>query len=494
MTLAAKDSGHELLHDPGRVIARLFRPGDSTPGGTSRTELVLRRVLRASPAQIAAQAATIREAFGDRHPFLEQMLQENAVMVRGCDAPLLSDDVAVVVGASFTAEYAVEGAALCNPSAVVHPDQSALLPGQLRVLMSVRSIGESHLSSIQFCEALVGPGETWTFLPREAPLRLPSVAPGEWSRGHLLRALEHDGRTDELVRSVGQVLPVTVHSDDVEVALQGLAGPLIHHIDARTQIDAIRMTVSSAYVAEFAEDSPISARVLLPVADEERLGMEDARFVEVHDGDTAEYRATYTAYTGSAIASRLITTSDFRTFAIHRLTGPPTRTKGMALFPRRVDGHLLALTRGDGESISISRSDDGLDWGVEEEVYAPEELWDVVQSGNCGPPIETAEGWLVLTHGVGPMRVYSIGVILLDLDDPRRVRATLPGPLIEPRGEDRRGYVPNVVYSCGGLIHDGTLWIPHGVGDDRVRVASVPLADLFAAMTWVWTAVEDTPT
>jgi predicted GH43/DUF377 family glycosyl hydrolase len=215
------------------------------------------------------------------------------------------------------------------------------------------------------------------------------------------------------------------------------------------------------------------------------MGVEDARFVAFHHDDSVDYRATYTAYDGQSAASRLIITTDFRTFATHRLTGGPTRAKGMALFPRPVGGEMLALGRGDGETISLSRSVNGLDWTAEEQVYPPTALWEVVQSGNCGPPMETPEGWLVLTHGVGPMRVYSIGAIVLDRDDPTRVLAVLPEPLLVPSGADRIGYVPDVVYSCGGIVHDETLWIPHGVGDDRIRVASVPLSELFEAMTWV---------
>jgi predicted GH43/DUF377 family glycosyl hydrolase len=222
----------------------------------------------------------------------------------------------------------------------------------------------------------------------------------------------------------------------------------------------------------------------MPVAEEERHGVEDARFVRFvpDDGLPPDFRATYTAYDGQAIASRLLITRDFRTFEVQRLTGPPTHAKGMALFPRPVNGTLLALSRGDGESISLTRSADGLDWEPEQPLYGPARLWEAVQSGNCGSPLETPDGWLVLTHGVGPMRTYRIGAILLDLDDPERVIATLPVPLIEPNGPLAAGYVPNVVYTCGAIIHDGVLWIPYGVGDQRIRVASVGLDPLLGAM------------
>jgi predicted GH43/DUF377 family glycosyl hydrolase len=485
MTVVADDAGVELLADHERVVARLFRPGDAIPGGRSRTETVMNRVLSVPAETIPGHAKRIVEDFGDRHAHLTELLAGNAAMIRGSDAEPLSDELTIVLGAAFTAEFAVEGAALCNPSAVPHPDQGGLEPGQLRVLVSVRSIGESHLSSIQFCEAIIGRGREWSFLPRATPLRLPTIAPGVWTKGHFLKALERHGVVSELVRSVAQALPDTFLGNAIEDALLRLPKPLLQLPGARGELDVIWTMANSEYEATFPEDSELTSRVLMPVADQERMGMEDARFVAFHGDDSDEYRATYTAYDGQSAASRLITTTDFRTFAVHRLTGGPTRAKGMALFPRPVGGELLALGRGDAESISLSRSFDGLDWATEELVYPPTALWEVVQSGNCGPPIETPEGWLVLTHGVGPMRVYSIGAIVLDRDDPTLVRAILAEPLLVPKGADRTGYVPDVVYSCGGIVHDETLWIPHGVGDDRIRVASVPLRDLFAAMTWV---------
>jgi predicted GH43/DUF377 family glycosyl hydrolase len=485
VTTLSEDAGVELLAAHERVVARFFRPGDAVPGGPSRTESVINRVLSTPAESVPALAAGIIEDFGDRHHRLVDLLVENAAMVRGSHASPISQDLAVVLGAVFTAEYAVEGAALCNPSAVHHPDQSGLQTGELRVLLSMRSIGESHLSSIQFCEAIVGPDATWTFLPRSAPLRTPAVGPGTWTKQHFLKALERRGQVGELVRSIGQALPDTFAGSAIEDALQKLPSQLLLLSGSRAQIDMIGAMARSTYCATFPDDSDVTARVLLPVADEERSGMEDARFVGFRDEETEDYRATYNAYDGQAATPRLITTTDFRTFEVHRLTGGPTGAKGMALFPRPVGGEQLALGRGDGETISLSRSSDGLDWSTEEPVYRPQATWEVVQSGNCGPPIETPEGWLVLTHGVGPMRVYSIGAILLDLADPTQVLAILPDPLVVPSGENRTGYVPDVVYSCGGIVHDETLWIPHGVGDDRIRVASVPLYELFGAMTWL---------
>lgn len=484
MSPLATDVGVELRPDPSRVVARLFLPGESTPGSTSRTEVVLDRVLAAPPAETAEMARDVLETFQSRHTDLRRVLIGNAALVRRPDAAPLDEDVSIVVGAVFTSESAVEGAALCNPSVVRHPDQTGLEPGALRVVLSLRAIGESHVSSIEFCEAVIGPDRRWEFLPREVPLELPATSEGSWSKEHFVRALERGGRTDDVARTVTQTLRMTFTSEAVDVAVQSLPAALLQHPDSWAQLTTLRVIARSAYRSVFDESTSLSRRVLMPVAEEERHGVEDARFVRFvpDDGLPPDYRATYTAYDGQAIASRLLTTRDFRTFEVQRLTGPPTHAKGVALFPRPVNGTLLALSRGDGESISLTRSADGLDWEPEQPLYGPARLWEAVQSGNCGSPLETPDGWLVLTHGVGPMRTYRIGAILLDLDDPARVIATLPVPLIEPNGPLAAGYVPNVVYTCGAIIHDGVLWIPYGVGDQRIRVASVELESLLDAM------------
>ncbi len=481
MTLDIRDAGVELRPDAARVVASLFLPGESTPGSMSRTERVIGRVLALPPDALAAAATELEADFGDRHPGLAGLLLANAEKVES-EPP--HGALGIILGAAFTAETAVEGAALCNPSVVPHPDQSGVPVGALRVVVSLRSIGEGHTSSISFCSAVIGPGPVWAFDPRELPLVRAAITDGEWDVDHLRRALERDGEQTEVTHSVIQRLPKRVRRADIERAIHELPGEFFARAESRSRVEAIFVIARSAYEAEFPADSTLSRRVLLPVADEERNGLEDARFVRFVDDDGGvEYRASYTAYDGRSITSRLIATTDFRRFRIHRLTGPPARTKGMALFPRRVGGRLLALTRDDGESILLAASEDGFDWGEGTMVATPDRVWEVVQSGNCGSPIETDRGWLVLTHGVGPMRRYSIGAMLLDLDDPGRVVARLESPLLEPDGAMQDGYVPNVVYSCGGLVHDGMLWLPHGIGDGRVRVVSVPLDALLDAMT-----------
>ena len=286
---------------------------------------------------------------------------------------------------------------------------------------------------------------------------------GDWSRKHFGRALEHEGHLTDLANAVLSELPERFTVAELEYALLELPDQLSTRPDSRGPTQAMRDMASSAYRADFTPDTPLSARMLLPVAAEENHGMEDARFVRFTDADgVVGYRATYTAYDGHDIAPRLITSPDLSEFAIHRLTGSGAHNKGMALFPRLVGGHHLALSRTDGENISLARSTDGVIWDDVGIVHRPTELWELVQLGNCGAPIETDRGWLVLTHGVGPLRTYSLGALLLDLDDPSRVIGRSTEPLLQPVGDRRDGYVPRVVYSCGGIAHRGTLWIPMG--------------------------------
>lgn len=416
----------QLLPDPRRVIARLFLPA-AEPGAPSREAATVTRILALPENVVQVEADRLLVGFSPRHRDLRGMLAAHTAIVASqlpdLDLTGLSSARALLVGACFTAEYAVEGAALCNPSAVAHPDQSGLDPGQLRVGVSLRGIGEGHLSSIGFATAVVGADGTWTFDRRDLP------------------------------------------------AVAGTADPAAG---------------DGAWQVGFPPDTDLSQEVLLPAAPEESNGLEDARFVRFTDDDgTVDYRGTYTAYDGRRITPRLLRSTDLRTFTSSRLTGPAARNKGMALFPRTVHGRQLALCRADGVSNSLSSSADGLTWDQPRPVEEPERSWELVQIGNCGSPIETDRGWLVLTHGVGAMRTYSIGVILLDLDDPSVMIGRLDEPLLRTSPDERDGYVPQVVYSCGGLVHDGTLWVPHGIGDVRIGVVRADLTEVLDAMTAV---------
>ncbi len=474
----------DLRADPERVIARLYLPGEESPDTQSRTSHVVARVLALPEDRIERLAARLVEEFADRHNNYTDQLDEHAAIIGSHlrQTPVMSRARKQVMGASFTAEYAVEAAALCNPSAVLHPDQSGLRAGQARLALSLRAIGEGHVSSLGFAAAVIGPGATWAFEPRESPA-VPGISmPAQWARDHLRAVLADEGQVDELTHNVLAGLPEVFTASEVERVLADAHPELLTRPSAMASIEVLRRVMASAYEVSFPADLGLSQQVIFPSTIEERNGIEDARFVRFHDDGQVDYRATYTAYDGQQIAPRLLISPDLRTFRAHRLAGPAARNKGMALFPRRIDGRHWALCRSDGENTSVATSFDGRIWGRPTLVQRPQASWEVVQVGNCGSPIETDRGWLVLTHGVGPMRTYAVGAILLDLNDPTRVRCRLAEPLLEAGVDERDGYVPNVVYSCGGVVHDGRLWLPYGISDSRIGVAWASIDELLDAM------------
>ena len=481
----ARRTGDELRPDPARVIARLFLPGEEPHLARSRAQEVVARVMALDEAEVDRLVARLIKVFASRHRGYEDLLIDHASVVASHvdEAHPLSAARTLLLGATFTAEYAVEGAAVCNPSAVLHPDQTGLHDGQARIAVSVRGIGEGHVSSIGFRSAVVGPGEHWSWSPASYPVTAGVVSPARWRRSHLRAVLAEQGDVDELAQNVLRSLPVRFTEADLEHAVARIHPDLVSRPNASETTQLIRQLVSSAYQISFDADVRLDERIIMPSAPDERNGMEDARFTRFVDDDgTVDYRATYTAYDGRRIAPRLLTSPDLRTFHAHRLAGSAARNKGMALFPRPVNGRQLALCRADGESIAVASSTDGFTWTAEQSVHDPRTSWEAVQVGNCGAPIETDRGWLVITHGVGAMRTYSIGAILLDRDEPSILLGRLDQPLLEPEPDEQDGYVPNVVYSCGGFVHDELLWLPYGIGDARIGVAHVPIAELLTAL------------
>ncbi|WP_256790100.1 glycoside hydrolase family 130 protein [Frankia sp. AvcI1] len=475
-----------LTADPGRVIAKLFLPGEEGSEGHSRAAGIVARVLALSDGEVAGLVAALLDRFGPRHRDYRDLLTRHAAIVapRVRTPAELSPARTLLLGACFTAEYAVEGAAVTNPSAVRHPDQSGLPAGALRLALSLRAVGEGHLSSIGFAVAVIGPGPAMRLEPRTGPLTTGLAVPVTWEHARLRALLTDHGLDDEVTRSVLDSLDRSPADGDLEQAFAGMPADLLRRPQAAGILAGIRSVAGTLRKIEFPADSGLAERVLWPTVASESKGMEDARFVRFTAPDgTVDYRATYTAYDGTEIRPRLLTSPDLRTFTTSPLIGPAARNKGMALFPRLVGGRHLALCRSDGQTTGLTASSDGLVWEPFRPVHEPRATFELIQVGNCGSPIETAAGWLVLTHGVGPMRTYSVGAILLDLADPATVIAALPEPLLTPIATEAEGYVPNVVYSCGGLVHDGRLWLPHGIGDSRVGMASVPVDALLARMT-----------
>jgi len=478
-----------LCPDPARVVARLFLPGEELGSARSRASQVVGRVMSLAEDEVERLAAGLLRDFGGRHHNYQELLLRNASIVSAHTekAGELTAARTLLLGATFTAEYATEAAALCNPSAVLGPDQGGLRAGQARVALSVRGIGEGHISSIGFCSAVIGPGAQWSFEPRPLPVCVADTTPASWRKAHLHAVLADQGHLDELAKAVLHALPAEFEGVDLERALAEAHRDLLTRAGSAATADLLRKVVSSAYNASFARDTDLGQRILSPSADEESNGMEDARFTRfTADDGTAEYRATYTAYDGRRIAPRLLISPDLRVFRAQRLAGPAARNKGMALFPRKVHGRHLALCRSDGESTSLASSADGYVWGRPVLLQEPSAPWQLLQVGNCGAPIETDRGWLVLTHGVGPMRVYVLGALLLDLDDPTRVVGCSRTPLLSPSPNEQDGYVPNVLYSCGAFLHDGLVWIPYGIDDCRIGVAYAPLGEVLADMSSVW--------
>jgi len=475
-----------LCPDPARVVARLFLPGEELNGAHSRASQVVGRVMSLAEDEVERLAAGLLRDFGGRHHHYQELLRRHASIVSAHieEARELTAARTLLLGATFTAEYATEAAGLCNPSAVLGPDQGGLRAGQARVALSVRGIGEGHISSIGFCSAVVGPGAQWSFEPRLLPVSVADITPASWRRAHLHAVLADQGHLDELAEAVLHALPAELDDADLERVLAEAHRDLLTRAGSAATVDLLRKVVSSAYDASFPPGADLCQRILSPSAEEESNGMEDARFTRFTDDDgTAEYRATYTAYDGQRIAPRLLISPDLRVFRAQRLAGPAARNKGMALFPRKVHGRYLALCRSDGENTSLASSADGYVWDQPVVLAEPSAPWEVLQVGNCGPPIETERGWLVLTHGVGPMRVYVIGTLLLDLDDPTRVVGYSRTPLLSGGRDEQDGYVPNVLYSCGAFLHDHLLWIPYGIDDSRIGVAYAPLEEVLAGLS-----------
>ncbi|MBQ0902871.1 glycoside hydrolase family 130 protein [Micromonospora sp. U21] len=473
-----------LTPDPRRVIVKLFVPGEDAAVVRTRAGALIDRVARLDDEETGRLLRDTFDRFGARHRDLAGTFHHHYGLVRHRAARAwdLSPTSRLLVGAYFSHEYAVESAALCNPSMVAHPDQTELSAGLLRVAVSLRQIGEGHLSSIGFATAVLGPGRHLVVADRPGPLAVGQRTGVRHRRDLLVAGLAEEDVDNEVSATVLDALPDRYDEATFERVLGDLPADLLSRSTGMGTLEQLRRTNAGSYATAFPADTALHQRVLWPATPAESNGMEDARFVRFVDESGPVYRATYTAYDGRNVATRALASSDLRRFEMTPMRGPGARNKGIALFPRTVGGRHLALCRADGETIGLTVLDGDNRWQSPVPLHAPRDSWELIQVGNCGSPIETEAGWLVLTHGVGPMRRYAIGALLLDLHRPERVIAHLPGVLLSPDQSDRDGYVPNVVYSCGGLIHDGELWLPYGASDTRVGFATVPVASLLAAM------------
>jgi predicted GH43/DUF377 family glycosyl hydrolase len=478
---------HRLRPDPRRVVAKLFIPGqEGLIEGPSRAGSVIERVLALDDGQVAAALDEVVALFADRHHDLAAILTEHFELVaHRIDPPVvLSHARQQLVGAYFTQEYAIEAAAVCNPSIVPHPDQRGLGPDDLRFVMSIRAVGEGHRSSIEFRTGVVDADAAVRFDDADPPMYAGRLVQTRYDRALFHRILRTIDDNESDAAFVLDSLPDRFTGDDLDSALHALHDQVVTRRDATQTIAHIKWIAASNYQVTFPAASSISQRVLSPTAPTESHGMEDARFVRFEDDDgSTKYYATYTAYDGAHVAPQLLTTTDFATFTSTQLSGRAATNKGLALFPRRIAGQYVALSRWDRETNALVTSGDPTVWDNPISLRRPWKPWNLVQLGNCGSPLETPAGWIVLTHGVGPMRRYTIGAELLDLEDPTRVIGDLAEPLLVPADNERNGYVPNVVYSCGALVHGDNILLPYGIGDANISVATVSLDQLLDRLT-----------
>lgn len=471
-----------LLPDSSRVIIRPFIPADG-----QKVTTIIGRALVLSEEEVESELASVKEEFDSRHFDIDAVLQGHfdKVASKVFTQRPLSKPRQLLIGALFSGEYALESAALFNPSIVPHSDQEGVPDGALRFIMSLRATGEGHISSIEFRTGLILGDDGIHLDPVSRFVTVPEILPNpSYRKDSFVTKLHEMGFDNEWTPGVMESLGDDFSRSDLRKSVREMrARNRYAPRDLARTLECIQWLADSNYELRFSEKLAVSERIIFPVSPNESNGIEDARFVRFAQEDgTFIYYATYTAYNGRAILPQLIETKDFLHFRILTLNGQAVQNKGMALFPRCIQGQYAMLSRQDDENLFIMFSGDPHFWSDPVILLRPAEMWESVKIGNCGSPIETEEGWLVITHGVGPMRKYCIGAVLLDLDDPTQVIGRLRHPLLSPEGNEREGYVPNVVYSCGGLIHGRRLVLPYAMSDKASAIMTVDLDELLAAL------------
>lgn len=486
--ISVRRAAVSLYPDAKRVLARGFALGESeNTDGKSKRDRILERVLALDESVVRVTLQSLMDRFSWRHRDLGAVFERNfsALLSRIENPDGITYERRLLIGACFTHEYSIEGAALTNPSIVKGPDQSNLAYGETRFVMSLRAIGEGHISSIQFRSGVVS---------ANGDVRVESLD------SRFVGTAQHQSPIYDKQSFTSKLVELRAHGEGAAQILGGLPEHFtlnelegaISRANAESPLnsDVARLTrtlhwlASSNYESTFRPETALSERVLFPSGPAESNGMEDARLVRfMRDDGTITYFATYTAYDGYQVLPQLIETEDFLRFRIATLNGPCARNKGISLFPRMIGGQYFALGRLDGENNFLLRSDNVRFWYDSVVLQSPRAPWEILQLGNCGSPLETEEGWIVITHGVGPMRQYAIGAILLDLEDPSRVKGHLAEPLLAVSDDQREGYVPNVVYSCGSMIAGEHLVLPYGISDVGTGIVTLRVQDLLQRLT-----------
>ncbi|EDN71265.1 glycosylase [Beggiatoa sp. PS] len=473
----------KILGDASRVITRLNRPPN-----VQHISKIIERVLSLPKHAVEKLLKRVMADFSQRHRDIKRIFQRHFEAVEeflpvGVE---LSETRKNLIGAYFTMEYSVESAALFNPAIVPHPYQSQLPSGSQRFIMSLRATGEGHISSIVFRSGTLDQHNRIIFDPISDYVETPELQMDPlYDRALFQLKLAEIDALNEVTRRLMSRLPETFSYNRLKQVIEEFRSQRFFSQKIQNDIlEIVYWLAHSNYEINFRADQRISERVIFPVSENESRGIEDARFVRfVGDNGEATYYATYTAFNGFNILPQLIETRDFIKFHIATLNGKAVQNKGMALFPRKINGKYAMLSRQDGENNYLMLTDNIHFWHEQKLIQEPLQAWEFFQIGNCGSPLETEKGWLVLTHGVGPMRQYSIGAILLDLENPSKIIGRLQEPLLTPHETEREGYVPNVVYTCGAMIHHGELVIPYAMSDLMSGIATVKVPELLDAMT-----------
>ena len=459
----------------------LYRPFTIT--SEERIIKIIGRILTLSEKEVKKELKQVMSEFEERHQRLRDFYLNRFEQMKKylLTDQIISDERKLLIGAYFTQEYSVESAALFNPSMVWHPDQSDLPDGSRRFILSLRATGEGHISSITFRTGVIDKENKINII---APTRYVTVSENIANPVYEKILFEKKLIELDLLNDFAKTILNTLEDNftiaDLEDSIKILVRPFKNK-DSENEFTAkgILSLALSNYEIQYSSDQRLSERIIFPHSPSEINGIEDARFVEfVGDDGQRTYYATYTAYDGKVVFPQLLETEDFLHFKISTLNGPEVKNKGMALFPRKINGNYAMLSRQDNENIFLMYSENLHFWYTKQLILKPTYPWEFVQLGNCGSPIETEAGWLVLSHGVGSMREYAIGAFLLDKNDPSKVIGRLEEPLLTPNENEREGYVPNVVYSCGGAIHGDELIIPYAMSDHASSVAKVKVSEL----------------
>ena len=471
--------------DSSRVITRFFTSGDD------RNMQLIKKVL-AMPEKVQQETLLqVLRDFSQRHRSVSKAFEKNFNKVLGLfdkmniDLATVSTAQKVLIGSYFTMEYSIEAAAFFNPSIMEDPDQTGLSLGERRVIISFRATGEGHISSIVFRSGILDKKNNILIEPPgrllESPEQIKNHTYEKTSFVSKLKEMQHtDG---PVVEAISTKLADSFTYEELKKTLEEIRPQFANNKAEEIMLNEVKWLASSHYEMDFSVDTALSERVIFPIADTEMKGIEDARFVRfTDDNGEVTYYATYSAYDGITVMPKLLLTKNFYHFTVRPIHGDVAQNKGMALFPRKINGKYAMLCRGDGMSNFIAFSDDITVWRTAKMLQTPVYPWELVQIGNCGSPIETPDGWLLITHGVGPVREYSLGASLLDLKDPEKEIGRLKLPLLSPNEKEREGYVPNVVYSCGSIIHNEFLIIPYAMSDHASTYATINLQELLTAL------------